>query len=758
MLVSVLSDVDAGNISNQTATVLLQFYLSRLDDQPSVADLLRGVNLLLQANLVSKTEQIEIPEKILAELNVQSHPQNTRYSVFLIFAYLLENNVEGLRKGNQSEFITKFIHCMDGEKDPRNLILLFKLARLIVLHLDFTEKVQDLFEVAFCYFPIAFRPPPEDIYRITPEDLKMGLKDLVSATPIFAIHALPVVLEKLTSTSANAKKDSMDVISACLPTYTIQPFIPHIPEIWSCLKTCVALNAEDATELAALTCIRDITKAFSKAIMLSNSSQPPLEKFLVDVVISECTKNLQEDDLKFAKPSGKILVSAASASLEAAFIVVNNTFPLLISLYDTNESISKKQTLLKVLTDLMVAARVVHATQESKPSPLAEFKGKLIEIFASVLVDTNHGPLEKTAVNGLYQLIASHSLLSDVESDMALNHICLKSMTKGSQSSEEALTCLSNLSKEKSSLVVSFCVPFFLNALKNGTGDKELIFKSFQKISVCEHVFSQVCLVLFEYLHTSDNCSKILNCLLQSMKHVESLEKSTRSEVREYIIQILKSDLLDAICNDESSRLAFSLILDQVIRRQSVHEQQDFMNQVLSIFKVVVPQTEPQLLLFRALIFNARSLDNMGVSDWHPFVIDLISFWLHYDQKSNLSMTLCAQIVACVINKLDNSNSLLIANEIETKFMHEIGNSSNSYTLQDRIDLVLLYAWVSKGFVVKSNQKGLEMTRFLISLLENDQLGSYAANGIEIIAKDDENGVLTKLSFATQKVITTFRF
>ena len=35
--------------------------------------------------------------------------------------------------------------------------------------------IQDLFNITFCYFPITFRPPPDDPYGITTEDLKNAL-------------------------------------------------------------------------------------------------------------------------------------------------------------------------------------------------------------------------------------------------------------------------------------------------------------------------------------------------------------------------------------------------------------------------------------------------------------------------------------------------------------------------------------------------------------------------------------------------------
>jgi hypothetical protein len=35
---------------------------------------------------------------------------------------------------------------------------------------------QGFFDITFCYFPITFRPPPNDPYGITPDDLRIALR------------------------------------------------------------------------------------------------------------------------------------------------------------------------------------------------------------------------------------------------------------------------------------------------------------------------------------------------------------------------------------------------------------------------------------------------------------------------------------------------------------------------------------------------------------------------------------------------------
>ncbi|CAG8724917.1 11146_t:CDS:2, partial [Scutellospora calospora] len=80
-----------------------------------------------------------------------------------------------------------------------------------------------LFEVTFCYFPITFKPPPDDPYGITANDLKIALRECLSATPHFSKLAMPLLVEKLASSSGNAK-----TLKACAPVYGPSSIIPHL--------------------------------------------------------------------------------------------------------------------------------------------------------------------------------------------------------------------------------------------------------------------------------------------------------------------------------------------------------------------------------------------------------------------------------------------------------------------------------------------------------------------------------------------------
>jgi DNA repair/transcription protein MET18/MMS19 len=49
-----------------------------------------------------------------------------------------------------------------------------------------------------------FKPPPNDPYGITAEDLKIALRGCMAATPLFSKMAIPLFLEKFSTATGPA--------------------------------------------------------------------------------------------------------------------------------------------------------------------------------------------------------------------------------------------------------------------------------------------------------------------------------------------------------------------------------------------------------------------------------------------------------------------------------------------------------------------------------------------------------------------------
>jgi DNA repair/transcription protein MET18/MMS19 len=106
------------------------------------------------------------------------------------------------------ESLVGITDLVSGEKDPRNLMLIFSMLRVIMIEWDITKHAETMFDSVYAYFPITFRPPPNDPYGITAQDLKDRLRDCISSTSLLAPYALPNLLDKLDSTSPVVKVGS----------------------------------------------------------------------------------------------------------------------------------------------------------------------------------------------------------------------------------------------------------------------------------------------------------------------------------------------------------------------------------------------------------------------------------------------------------------------------------------------------------------------------------------------------------------------
>ncbi|RUS23468.1 Dos2-interacting transcription regulator of RNA-Pol-II-domain-containing protein [Endogone sp. FLAS-F59071] len=218
--------------------VLTDFFCERLADKSSAPKLLEGLLALSKFDAFSDENATKTAKALnLCSLHVisvkvpafrlqhfQSRkcaelPASSTTHVILDHRIASKNKSARLAKTQRfislqklgDDFTFGFTQILDGEKDPRNLLLAFELIKTIVHEFDISRHtevivvglvwcytlasvtfssfnlrpcisytIQDLFEVTFCYFPITFKPPPDDPYGITSEDLKLSLRSALN--------------------------------------------------------------------------------------------------------------------------------------------------------------------------------------------------------------------------------------------------------------------------------------------------------------------------------------------------------------------------------------------------------------------------------------------------------------------------------------------------------------------------------------------------------------------------------------------------
>ncbi|KAG9346126.1 hypothetical protein JZ751_007944 [Albula glossodonta] len=418
------------NVSESEVEVLITFYENRLKDHYAITPhVLQGINALTKCTLPSGL------------------------SVSILRSLFQDVHVQGLG----ADFVFGFVQAMDGERDPRNLLLAFQIAQSIIYRgYELGKFTEELFEVTSCYFPIDFTPPPNDPHGITQEDLIMSLRAVLTGTPRFAEvqaavyreapvgcvgtvyfvsvwlsvsldrlvvllrqYLLPLIIEKIDSDVQSAKLDSLQTLTACTAVYTHKDLAEFLSGLWTSLRREVFQTASEKVETASLSSLKALAACLSRSVQKSDSDDA-LQGFL-DLVLTDCKHHLCEPDLKLVWPSAKILQAVASASYRASHKITGAVVPVLLEQYKNSTQCAQRRTLLEVVQGF------VQPVQSSLPgegdeSVLSGFQEPLCSLVFSALCESSTG-LQVTSTRVLTALGQQPGLLSVPDVELAADHL-----------------------------------------------------------------------------------------------------------------------------------------------------------------------------------------------------------------------------------------------------------------------------------------------------------------------------------------------
>lgn len=209
-LADVLEKVPPKVLSGQERRLLCDFILGRIGgDLEGIGS---SARTLIALENLGKWDD-ELAQKVARTFVDHANPlkqfklQTERHPVVQLFDILMAKYRNALKQLHEADgdFMSNFIFFFEGEKDPRNLMMIFSILYVPMIEWDVHANARDLFEAVFNYFPVTFKPPPDDPYGITAQDLKDRLRDCIAANSDFAPFAFQQLLDKLDSSSMNTK-------------------------------------------------------------------------------------------------------------------------------------------------------------------------------------------------------------------------------------------------------------------------------------------------------------------------------------------------------------------------------------------------------------------------------------------------------------------------------------------------------------------------------------------------------------------------
>ncbi|KAI9746131.1 MAG: hypothetical protein M1818_000812 [Claussenomyces sp. TS43310] len=487
---------------NITVTLLIKFLTSRLEipNVAGVRETAHGLRILSKMTRFKSTEAMAIMEVTFRNaFDFASQVASTRLEVYRLIDEFITNHRQALRTMS-STFVNGLVSLSARETDPRNLMICFSILRIILVEFEYDERqTTSLWDSVSRYFPITFRPKPNDPIGITADDLKIRLRSCISASSAFAPLAFPFLIQKLDDqTIANVKKDVMRTMTACATLYDPSTVALWSFQIWEALKYEVLNATDDDLAWEALETLQAVVSRLSFQLTLQTLEDTPLDRY-VTLIVTDCNGNLREPQQRYAKQSGQILAKIAASSPLAFHLIIKGVLPPLQTIYQDVNALAKKRDLLEVVNGLLDARLGLsqkHGLGDSRSfaanddiegvSPqetltsggLHQFRDPLLEMFTIALTNTvsQEVSLRIVALQGLLKLALVPEYLTIPEIGHVvqnLNRLVIDQKRPDDQLRSPAIEALQQIASTHPQTVGDITFPALLGTLPDTLPDAD---------------------------------------------------------------------------------------------------------------------------------------------------------------------------------------------------------------------------------------------------------------------------------------------
>ncbi|KAI9782111.1 MAG: hypothetical protein M1839_005457 [Geoglossum umbratile] len=782
-LTAVLGALSPKSLTRQQITVIRQFLCDRIEDESGLKETAQGLVALQRMSRFSGDDAVQVATTLFTRAqDLQRHPQGTRFVVITLLDALLSDQRDAL-KGMGGDFVIGITNLVSGEKDPRNLMIIFSMLRVVIVEWDVVKYTETLFDAVSCYFPITFRPPPGDPFGITAQDLKARLRDCIAASPYFASHAFPVLIDKLDSTSPSVKKDALQTIAACVANYSPTAISTHSTQLWDSLKFEVFNAQEDDLAVEALIAIRAIAVKLSFGLT-STAPQSSLARFLRPIT-TECNERLREPQQKQARPSGQVLGSLATASPVAFDSVIKAVVAPLLTIYQDTDGIGKQRALLEVLGQLFESALTVYGfwgSMEVLPkveNPLDAFKDGLFEIFCGALMGTSKEEVSFriVALRGLLRLAKLRGFLAEHEIGMVVQHFDEIVLEEGLDGKvglrEEAVRALLEISKIKSNLIMDITIPAFMAKLPdsdtgvviNYIGTLEGLAKLGVEREIFEVLMRRLLNKLDIVLHNNSSPAypKAILSTLHYVLSLRSLEDDPNLQVyydrlvssllRKVVLPLQETGNTTAL-NDEGVLEVIGRLANLIVRSLDANRQGSVVSEVFNVYSSqggerfnplaadAPPEQRRTVILSSFLLAGIRREISLPWNE-SPLLEDLMNIASYENTASSRHAIL--RTISLLVNKWPSYGQFGPTDA----FTRLVGTESPPEDLINSGLRVLF--WLNKALVLRTSPLSTDYTSFLLDYLKDSKHGRQTARAFSILLADDE--LLSKPNYATIRLL-----
>ncbi|XP_037729640.1 MMS19 nucleotide excision repair protein homolog [Drosophila subpulchrella] len=318
LLSAVLVALPQDLLDERQLEFLSTFYMDRLRDHHNVMPaIIDGIDAMVHMKALPRPLVPQILQSFFEYTTCQSQTRGDRTKLFHIFQYLTINFKEELQT-MAGDFVYGLINSIDGERDPRNLDIIFTFMPEFLSTYPLLHLAEEMFEIFACYFPIDFNPSKQDPEAITRDELAVKLTNCLVANNEFAEGTVVLAIEKLESELLVAKLDSIELLHQAALKFPPSVLEPHFDQIWQALKT-ETFPGNDSEEI-----LKASLKALS-ALLERASHLPDISHSYQSSILGVILPHLSDVNQRLFHPAtGIALVCVAGDAPYAADKILNS--------------------------------------------------------------------------------------------------------------------------------------------------------------------------------------------------------------------------------------------------------------------------------------------------------------------------------------------------------------------------------------------------------------------------------------------------
>ncbi|ESO87854.1 hypothetical protein LOTGIDRAFT_234861 [Lottia gigantea] len=651
----------------------------------------------------------------------------------------------------KSDFVHGYIQTMDAEKDPRNLILAFQIARKIIDNFSLGVFVEEMFEVVSCYFPVSFSPPPDNPHGITKQDLVLSLRSCLSATPLFSEYCLPLLLEKLTSDITSAQIDSLQTLAECAPVYGTAALKEYISSFYSCLRKEVVDGDSEEVKRESLKCLSCLISTLSTDITDISSSS--VLKSFIEEIFSEYRIYILKSDVKILYNASSLLHCICDANSIACCMVLETAVPLVLLQYNNQTQINCRRCLIDIL-NMFISCAARHNTEQVLKIILIH-KADLISTYTELLLARDKD-ISCYGIRGVAAILKCNNVLSESEAELFSKHIATILLSNSDKKiRNECVITVQLLASQFPVIVKSEIQTKLIEKLNQDQmeidGDSSVSKEDLMGIitSISHHKLLLTDITYFIFLQLNQQKDKICSSEVLTSCLCSMVENNkTNGDVLDYtntsivpnILQLIV-DQYQSLTSNDIEHLATILRISCTNSSSSICE--GLYKQIVDLFLhgklkgITLKDFQPlqnrsnksqlcSLPLVTAVVCSVPLSETMVNID------DIVSSVMSICTTTD-DLTICeygSKCIAGLLNKLTESYIEGILMDIDKLWdgLFTVNQSSENVERS-----VILLTWITKALVLRNHCKAKEYIQKLLELLSVDIVGSIVAEYFYII-------------------------